>query len=133
MSGKFGLDDFRIYGDDFAVRDARHWKMYNHVIGSIDRLKNEDHRDMLFQAEPWDLVIVDEAHRLSRRLYGRTYETSQRYGLLHQLRNHTESVLLLTATPHQGREDSFTALLELLHPDRKQDINMLRLNPEILA
>lgn len=133
MSGKFGLDDFRIYGDDFAVRDARHWKMYNHVIGSIDRLKNEDHRDMLFQAEPWDLVIVDEAHRLSRRLYGRTYETSQRYGLLHQLRNHTESVLLLTATPHQGREDSFTALLELLHPDRKQDINMLRLNPEILG
>lgn len=133
LAGKFGLDSFRIYRDDFSIRDTRHWKMYDHVIGSIDRFKQEDDRDLLLQAEPWDLVIVDEAHRLSRRQYGNKLDSSQRYSLLHALRAHTESILLLTGTPHQGKEDSFQALLELLHPEREQEIRMLALNPEILG
>jgi len=133
MSGKFGLDEFRIYGDDFLINEPRHWKMYDNVIGSIDRLKQENHLESLLQAEPWDLVIVDEAHRLSRRQYGNKLDASQRYDMLEKLRQRTESVLLLTATPHQGKQDSFVGLLELLHPERKEEFDTLALNPEIIG
>jgi len=133
MSGRFGIDDFRIYGDDFNINEARHWSMYPYVIGSIDRFKSENHTDMLLQAEHWDLVIVDEAHRLTRRQYGNKFDASQRYSLLRKLRQRTEHVLLLTATPHQGKEDSFVGLLELLRPERKNELLSLSLNPEIIS
>src|SRR3546814_12261540 len=64
---KFGLDDFLIYGADFQVSDNAHWKLYDRVIASMDRIKGEEHLPRLLTAEPWDLVIFDEAHRLSRR------------------------------------------------------------------
>jgi superfamily II DNA or RNA helicase len=133
MAGKFGLDSFRIYGDDFRINEARHWRMFDHVIGSMDRLKQEDHLQSLLQAESWDLVIVDEAHRLSRRQYGSKYDSSQRYDMIKALRARTDSILLLTATPHQGREDSFVGLLELLQPDRREELLTLSLNPEIIS
>ena len=133
MAGKFGLDNFRVYGDDFAVNQPSHWKMFDHVIGSMDRFKQEDHLDSLLQAEPWDLVIVDEAHRLTRRQYGLKYDSSQRYDMAKALRACTDSMLLLTATPHQGKEDSFVGLLELMHPDRRDELLTLSLNPEIIG
>jgi superfamily II DNA or RNA helicase len=133
MAGKFGLDSFRIYGDDFYIHEARHWKMFDHVIGSMDRLKQQGHLESLLQAEPWDVIIVDEAHRLSRRQYGFKYDSSQRYDMIRALRAKTDSLLLLTATPHQGREDSFVGLLELLHPDRRPELLTLSLNPEIIG
>jgi ERCC4-related helicase len=129
---KFGMGDFRIYGDDFSITEPRHWKMYDCVIGSLDRFKNENHLELLLQAEPWDLVIFDEAHRLTRRQYGMKYASSQRFDLAREIRSRTESILLLTATPHQGQQDSFAALLELLHPERKEELLTLSINPEIL-
>lgn len=134
MKGKFGIDDFRIYGRDFEIHDdPREWKMYDAVIASMDRLKYEDHRDLIMQADPWDLIVVDEAHRLTRQERGNKYYHSQRYQLLRTLRRKTDSLVLLTATPHQGRDDSFRGLLELLHPERRAEINTLEANPEILG
>jgi ERCC4-related helicase len=130
---KFGLNEFRIYGENFTIDEPREWKMYDHVIGSIDKLKDEGHLDSLLQAEPWDLVIFDEAHRLSRRQYGMKYDASQRFQLALTLRDHTQSMLLLSATPHQGKADKFHSLLNLLNPDRKDEIATLALNPEILS
>lgn len=133
MDSKFKIDTFRIYGEDIEVNEPRHWKMYDHVIGSMDRFKQADRLDSLLQAEPWDLIIVDEAHRLSRRQYGLKYDSSQRYDMIKALRDRTESLLLLTATPHQGKQDSFVALLELLHPERRDDLLKLSMNPEIIG
>lgn len=133
MASKFGIDEFRIYGDDFHINEPRHWKMFDCVIGSMDRLKKDDRLESLLQADPWDLVIVDEAHRLSRRQYGNKLDSSQRYDMLYRLRAKAESVLLLSATPHQGKEDSFTGLLELLHPERKEEFQTLSVNPEIIG
>ena len=133
MAGKFGLNEFLVYGDDFTVNDPRHWKMFDNVVGSMDRLKQDEHLDSLMQAEPWDLIIVDEAHRFTRRQYGNKLDASQRYEMLQKLRRRTESMLLLTATPHQGKEDSFTALLELLQPERREELNTLSINPEIIG
>lgn len=129
---KFGMDDFQVYGHDFFVHDPRQWKLYDHVIGSVDRFKADEHKEALLAAGPWDLVIFDEAHRLSRRQWGRKLEASQRFRLAAELRNLTDSLLLLTATPHQGMQDKFQALLELLRPELKEEIEMLSLNPGIL-
>lgn len=132
LSHKFGMDDFRIYGEDFTVNESHHWKLYDRVIGSMDRFKEESHLTNLLSAPPWDLVVFDEAHRLSRRQYGMKFESSERFKLAASLRGQTESILLLSATPHQGKQDKFQAILELLRPEWKREIRQLDLNPEIL-
>ena len=129
---KFGMDEFQIYGEDFQINDAHYWKLRDYVIGSIDRLKDEQHLDLLLQAEPWDLIIFDEAHRLSRRQYGMKFDASQRFRLAAELRKRTDSILLLSATPHQGLTDKFQALLEVLRPEWKQDIRRIEQSPEFL-
>ena len=48
---KFGMSEFQIYGVDFEVNDGRHWRLYNHVIGSIDRFKAEGHKESLLGAD----------------------------------------------------------------------------------
>lgn len=133
MDIKFNIDTFRIYGEDIEINEPRHWKMYDQVIGSMDRFKQPEHLDSLLQAEHWDIIIVDEAHRLSRRQYGYKFESSQRYEMIKALRSRTESLLLLTATPHQGKQDSFIGLLELLHPERRRELMTLSVNPQIIG
>ncbi|KXF21622.1 helicase [Pseudomonas aeruginosa] len=129
---KFKIEDFEIYGEDFFINEPRQWKMHDCVIGSMDRLKQEGHLESLLQAEPWDLVIFDEGHRLSRRQYGQKLDSSERYDLAKSLRSQTEHMLLLSATPHQGMQDKFVALLELLRPERRTDLMTLNIKPEIL-
>ena len=129
---KFKIEDFEIYGEDFFINEPRQWKMHDCVIGSMDRLKQEGHLESLLQAEPWDLVIFDEGHRLSRRQYGQKLNSSERYDLAKNLRSQTKHMLLLSATPHQGMHDKFVALLELLRPERRTELMALNLKPEIL-
>ncbi|MAS24461.1 MAG: helicase [Oceanospirillaceae bacterium] len=132
LYGKFKLGEFKIYGENFTIDTPRDWYGYNNVIASIDRLKEPEHLDSIMQADNWDLIIFDETHRLSRTLYGNTYEESQRYNLARKLRKKTDSLILLSATPHQGKEDKFHALLHLLRPELKDKIDTLELNPQIL-
>lgn len=133
MRLKFDIEEFQIFGTDFWVQEPRQWKLHDYVIASMDRLKSEDNLDSILQADRWDLVIFDEAHRLTRRQYGAKYSASQRFDLARHLRARTDAMVLLTATPHQGQADSFGALLELLHPERKAEIDTLALNPEIIG
>lgn len=133
LNNKFKMGEFQIYGEDFKINEPRHWKMYDFVIASIDRLKDEKHLESLMQAGIWDLVVFDEAHRLSRRQYGLKLDSSQRFDLAASLRGNTDSMVMLSATPHQGMQDKFQALLELLHPERKEEITTLALNPEIIG
>jgi ERCC4-related helicase len=130
---KFGFEDYQIYGVDFHVSEDYQWRQHNHVIASIDRLKQQDHLQSIMQAEPWDLIVFDEAHRLSRRQYGMKLEASDRYAMAVELRCATDSLLLLSATPHQGMADKFAALLELLRPELKPEIDQLATAPEFLS
>lgn len=129
---KFGMSDYQIYGTDFEVNNPQHWKLHDHVVGSIDRFKSERHLEILLQAGVWDLVVFDEAHRLSRRQWGGKYDASERFRLAAKLRTTTDAMLLLSGTPHQGMQDKFQAILELLRPEWKDQIDKLPLNPEIL-
>ncbi len=84
------------------------------------------------QAENWDLIVMDEAHRLSRMQYGKKFQSSERFRLAAALRRKTDALILLTVTPHQGKNDKFQGLLELIRPDLKHHIRNLSFNPEIL-
>lgn len=132
MRDKFGFDEFQIYGRDFEGYDTRQWKLNDFVIGSIDRLKRDYHKENLLNAEPWDLIVFDEAHRLSRRQYGKALKAADRFRLAAELRTRTDAMILLSATPHQGMQDKFQALLELLRPEWKRAINRLALNPDLI-
>lgn len=129
---KFGFDDFMIYGTDFEINETRHWKLYDRVIGSVDRFKSDNHLGKLLAAGAWDLVVFDEAHSLSRIQTGMKIQSTERYRLAAALRRKTDAVLLLTATPHQGKQDKFQALLELIRPEWRAQIQTLTLNPNIL-
>ena len=63
---------------------------------------------------PWDLVIFDEAHHLSRTRSGRKTKITQNYRLAESLRNHSRDLLFLSATPHQGNAFQFWSLVQLL-------------------
>lgn len=65
----------------------------------------------------WDLVVVDEAHKLSAFDYGERKYKSKRYEAIQALSQACEHLLLLTATPHRGRKDTFRNLLQLLDED----------------
>ncbi len=130
---KFSMDQFQIYGEDFQIADMVHWKIYDHVIASIDRLKAPDHLHKILSAEPWDLIVFDEAHRLTVRQYGLKLEKSERFRLAEALRKRTSNFLFLTATPHQGMTDKFKGLLKLLRPELSAEIDLLELNPEVLG
>lgn len=88
------------------------------VIGRLDKLSRDERvQDMLEQAE-WDLVVCDEAHKLSAAFSGGEVRYTKRYRLGQLLGRLTRHFLLMTATPHNGREEDFQLFMALLDADR---------------
>ena len=105
--------------DQFGVNQ---WLEQKKVITSLDLAKRDDVLPGLRQVH-WDLVIVDEAHRMSAR--DETHK-SLRYKLGELLRDTSDHYLLLTATPHKGDPENFTLFLQLLDYDAYADVTSIR-------
>jgi len=113
---------FDVFNFDFFDTRPETWNRYPRVIASIDSLKRNrpradgqpGRRDVLSEADPWDLVVFDEAHRLSAEETHRGTERTQNYQLADVLRQKCRFFYLLTATPHQGKDDKFRHLLRLV-------------------
>jgi superfamily II DNA or RNA helicase len=88
------------------------------VISRIDLLKQDENMDRLRAAEDWDLVVVDEAHKMSATYFGNEVKYTARYHLGELLGEKTRHLLLMTATPHRGKEEDFQLFLGLLDADR---------------
>ncbi len=135
MRDKFGLD-FRIV-DSELMKDLRRrrgihvnpWSHFPRLITSIDFLKRERPLRLFKETLPaegesvyprrYDVLIVDEAHNCAPAGRGGRYAIdSLRTGAIRLLAPHFEHKLFLTATPHNGYSESFTALLELLDNQR---------------
>jgi hypothetical protein len=86
-------------------------------ITSIDFLARNEGCLRAASETQWDLVVVDEAHKLSAYEYGTKLEESERYKAVKALARKTDHLLFLTATPHRGRKDTFRRLLLLLDED----------------
>ena len=105
--------------DQFGVNQ---WLEQKQIITSLDLAKRTEILPGLRQVH-WDLVIIDESHRMSAR--DETHK-SQRYRLGELLRDSTDHMLLLTATPHKGDPENFTLFLQLLDRDAYADVKSIR-------
>ncbi len=145
MRDKFGLE-FRIVDTELMRRLRRErglhvnpWTHFPRLITSIDFLKRERPMRLFGEALPagdeptyprrFDVLIVDEAHNVAPSGRGKYATDSLRTLAIRRLAPHFEHKLFLSATPHNGYPESFTALLELLDnqrfargvpPDRRQ-------------
>jgi len=92
------------------------YEYYPHVIVSIDWVKSDRNRLPFLQRAP-DLVIIDEAHMCARPPGTAERSQHQRYDFVRELASDQERhVVLVTATPHSGVDESFRSLLGLLNP-----------------
>ena len=90
----------------------------NLLIARLDQLARAEDLQARLRAAEWDLVIVDEAHKMAAHSYGAELRRTKRFALGEMLRDRTRHLLLLTATPHNGKNEDFLAFLSLVHPDR---------------
>ncbi len=91
------------------------WEKESQIITSIDFIKQEDILPSL-KSVAWDLVIVDEAHKMAAYRYGEKLSKTERYRVGEILSANTEHLLFLTATPHKGDPENFRLFLDLLVP-----------------
>ena len=91
------------------------WKKENQIITSIDFAKRDENIPSLNDSE-FDMIIVDEAHKMSATKYGESVGKTSRYKLGEILSKNSEHLLFLTATPHKGDPENFRLFLDLLNP-----------------
>jgi len=88
------------------------------MIVRLDQVSRSDDLQTRLQQTDWDLVVCDEAHKMSASFFGGDLKETRRYRLGQLLGEITRHFLLMTATPHNGKEEDFQLFLALLDQDR---------------
>jgi SNF2 family DNA or RNA helicase len=103
-----------------AARTGNWFLETNLVIARLDKLsRNEDVQQKLQTPDcRWDLVVCDEAHKMSATVFGGETKFTKRYRLGQLLSTLTRHFLLMSATPHNGKEEDFQLFMALLDGDR---------------
>ena len=98
-------------GNPFSDRDR--------LIVRLDVIaRNEELQAKLMSAREWDLIICDEAHRMSATYFGGEVKYTRRYQVGQKLGEICRHLLLMSATPHNGKEEDFQLFMALLDGDR---------------
>lgn len=118
------LEKFNVQFDIFSrekqeqCASGNYFEESNLLICRLDQLsRSEEHQQRLRHTD-WDLIIVDEAHKLSANYFGSKINKTKRFQLGELLGSITRHFLLMTATPHNGKEEDFQIWLSLLDGDR---------------
>ena len=90
----------------------------NLCIARLDKLSRSDVLKEKLMATEWDLIVVDEAHKMSASVWGGEVKMTKRFLLGRMLSNITRHFLLLTATPHNGKAEDFQLFMSLIDPER---------------
>jgi superfamily II DNA or RNA helicase len=116
---KFGLR-FDVLTRDLinAQLDRTVFEKYPLLIARMDQLSRSEELQEQLRESDWDLIVVDEAHRMSANYFGDELKKTKRYVLGETLGKHTRHLLLMTATPHAGNEAGFQLFMGLLDSDR---------------
>ncbi|MDR2380447.1 MAG: DUF3883 domain-containing protein [Bifidobacteriaceae bacterium] len=119
LASKFDLR-FEVFSrymvDDAAGRNV--FAEHPYLIARMDQLsRDEDWREQLRDTS-WDVVVVDEAHRMSAHYWGQDVKETKRFQLGKLFSETAQNFLLMTATPHAGKEDDFQLFRSLLDADR---------------
>src|SRR5713101_1763116 len=87
-------------------------------IARLDKLSRDEQVQNKLRQTEWDFIVVDEAHKMSATFFGGEIKYTKRYQLGELLGKITRHLVLLTATPHNGKEEDFQIFLRLLDADR---------------
>jgi SNF2 family DNA or RNA helicase len=119
MWSKFQLD-FTIMTRELVEtsRSGNPFAEHDLIIVRLDQVSRSEDLQSRLQQTDWDLVICDEAHKMSASFFGGEVKETKRYRLGKLLRDITRHFLLMTATPHNGKEEDFQLFLALLDADR---------------
>ncbi|MDB5334579.1 MAG: helicase domain protein [Planctomycetaceae bacterium] len=130
MFEKFGLE-FRVYSKDLdaATPSGNPFEDTDHLIVRLDQLSRDEVGEGSEEKKPgplqskllaagWDLVIFDEAHKLAAHYFGSKLDKTARFRFAERLGASTRHLLLMTATPHNGKDEDFQLFLSLLDSDR---------------
>ncbi len=103
-----------------AARTGNWFLETNLIIARLDKLSRNEDVQAKLQAPDcrWDLVVCDEAHKMSATVFGGETKYTKRYRLGQLLSTLTRHFLLMTATPHNGKEADFQMFMALLDGDR---------------
>ncbi|MBX3408158.1 MAG: DUF3883 domain-containing protein [Phycisphaeraceae bacterium] len=127
---KFGLE-FKVYSGalDEGSASGNPFEDHNQLIVRLDQLSRDEDTELSEDRKPgalqskllaagWDLVVFDEAHKLAAHFYGSKLEKTARFRFAERVGRETRHLLLMTATPHNGKEEDFQLFLSLLDSDR---------------
>jgi SNF2 family DNA or RNA helicase len=120
LNDKFQLPFEILTNDKLESARTGNWFDENDlVIARLDKLsRNEDVQAKLEASRDWDLVVVDEAHKMSASFFSGEVKETKRYKLGKLAGRITRHFLLMTATPHNGKEEDFQLFMALLDGDR---------------
>ena len=119
MDFKFGLS-FRIFqlGRRLNFQEQESFDENPLWIARMDQLARAEDLQAKLEDTDWDLVVVDEAHKMSANWFGNKLNKTKRYQFGEFIGRRARNFLLMTATPHNGREEDFQTFLGLLDSDR---------------
>ncbi len=102
---------------------ANPWTFFSRIVVSIDYAKQESVKGLILN-QPWDLVIVDEAHGVAAPpSTSRSTSYKERYSFVKSLAQLCKHLILATATPHNGYTSSFASLLRMLDESKEKESN----------
>ncbi|HQR42242.1 MAG TPA: helicase-related protein, partial [Gemmatales bacterium] len=116
---KFGLE-FHVYTSQLeqATPSGNPFDAHHQLIVRLDQMSRNEELQEKLCAAGWDLVVFDEAHKLAAHFFGSKLEKTGRFRFAEKLGKDTRHLLLMTATPHNGKEEDFQLFLSLLDSDR---------------
>lgn len=116
---KFHLPFEIMTNDKFESARTGNWfRECDLIIARLDKLARDEISQQKLENVSWDLVVCDEAHKMSASYFGRKVKRTKRHLLGKLLSQTTRQLLFLTATPHNGKDDDFQLFMSLLDPDR---------------
>lgn len=119
MFEKFGLS-FTLFSREQVEqsRSGNPFDDHDLMVARIDQLSRNEELQEKLRLSHWDLIVVDEAHKLSANYFGNKVNKTKRFQLGELLGSITRHFLLMTATPHNGKEEDFQLFMSLLDSDR---------------